>query len=83
MTAVERLIDFASETRRDRQTTIILYRIRRVGRSRSGVTPTEVGETESPRSVWFVGQFKQEQAPGEQTGGAAEEYWMFPMRWIA
>ncbi|KAL0374990.1 UNVERIFIED_CONTAM: hypothetical protein Sradi_3414700 [Sesamum radiatum] len=40
--------DFASETRKDRQTTSSPAQNRGVGQSRSGLTPTEVGEAESP-----------------------------------
>ncbi|KAL0414268.1 UNVERIFIED_CONTAM: hypothetical protein Sradi_1628500 [Sesamum radiatum] len=55
MAAAERLTDFVSETRKDRQTT-------------SNPVQNKAG------------QFEQEQAPGEQAGGAAEEQWMLPMR---
>ncbi|KAL0451693.1 UNVERIFIED_CONTAM: hypothetical protein Slati_1147400 [Sesamum latifolium] len=48
MAAAERLTDFALETRKDRQTTSSPVQNKTGGASRSGVTPTEVGETENP-----------------------------------
>ncbi|KAL0414376.1 UNVERIFIED_CONTAM: hypothetical protein Sradi_1639300 [Sesamum radiatum] len=81
MTAAERLTNFASETRRDRQTAPSPAENKAGGAKsfRSNSNRGE-GDRKAPRSDWFAGQFKQEQAPGEQTGGATEEQRVLPMR---
>ncbi|KAL0447552.1 UNVERIFIED_CONTAM: hypothetical protein Slati_1883100 [Sesamum latifolium] len=48
MAAAECLTDFTSETQKDRHTTSNPVQNKMAGRSRSGVTPIEMGETESP-----------------------------------
>ncbi|KAL0416077.1 UNVERIFIED_CONTAM: hypothetical protein Slati_3439600 [Sesamum latifolium] len=84
ITAAEHLTDFTSKTRRDRQTTPSPVQNKAGGAKSFRSNSNRGGGDRKPHAQsGFVGQFKQEQAPGEQTGGTAEEYWVFPMRWPA
>ncbi|KAL0293481.1 UNVERIFIED_CONTAM: hypothetical protein Sradi_6935100 [Sesamum radiatum] len=78
MTAAERLTDFASETRRDRQTTPSPAQNKAGGAKSFRSNSNRGGGDRKPHAqTGSQGQFKQEQAPGEQTGGATEEQWCF------